>query len=93
MIVNLFEKLGRFLCRVAPDDTLTPRDESLAALIGVLMLLACMAFGTVLALVSAKRIDPIEGLVFVLAAGIPWVVFDFFIKPSSQWLSPSRRRK
>lgn len=86
MIFNLFAKAGRFMCSVRADEALTAEKEGLAALIGAMLLLTFLAFCVALSFVQSRRMDPIEMLVFVLATGGPWMLFDFCIKPSSQWL-------
>lgn len=93
MIFNLFAKTGRFMCRIGSNEKLSADGDALAAVVAAMLLLALMACGTVLMLARLARICQIEALVMVLAVGVPWVVFDFCIKPSSQWLSPYRVKK
>ena len=90
MIFSLFTKAGRIMCRVGSAEKLSSDGDALAAIIAAMLFLALMAFGTVLMLARMARIDPTEALIIVLATGVPWVVFDFCVKPSSQWLSPYR---
>jgi hypothetical protein len=87
MIGVLFGKAGRMLCGMKSDEKITPEAERLAAVLGSMFLLALMAGVTVLSLWRMERINLVDMIVMLLAVFTPWVVFDFFIKPSSQWLS------
>lgn len=69
------------------DEKIAPKSERLAAVLGSMFLLTLMAAATVLSLWRMERIDIVDKVILLLAIFMPWVVFDFFIKPSSQWLS------
>lgn len=92
MIGILFGKAGRMLCGMKSDEKIAPERERLAAVLGSMFLLTLMAAVTVMSLSRMGRIDFIDKVILLLAVFMPWVVFDFFIKPSSQWLSSDRSK-
>lgn len=87
MIDIFFSKVGRMMCGVTGAKKLAPESERLAAVLGAMVLLALMAGVTLLSLARTARIHAVEAVIILLAMSMPWIIFDFFIKPSSQWLS------